>query len=289
MKLSYLIPEDGTYEFFHQMVEPLVNAGIKVLVNGIDPDTDLILAGILPCTPKWIRRIHISTKPYVLWHWDYYSSTDYSQTRWSYFLDFLHRATAIWSCTYEVARELKEYFGLDSDMVPAWVDKEELWQVEPVASSGKVLFAASGCGFGKRPEWVERSCSLHGLPYTILKGQSLPRREYKQALYSCKLYVMPAFEESNGTIPAMEAAVYGVNLLMGDLPSSREVFGNTVRYFDTWNFRDFHGKVRECYDAKPYGEATQQRILNCYNKRVVSKVIIERLGQAYARIQSGSR
>jgi glycosyltransferase involved in cell wall biosynthesis len=253
MNLAYLIPE-GQYTFFRELVAPLEAAGIRVDVNRIADDADVILAGILPITHEWLAQLERTDKPFVLWHWDLYSFTDYSEPRWERFLDLLPRAAQIWSCTYEVARQLKERERLDSLVVPAWVREPEMVPCQPGEVGDYVFYAASGCGFGKRTDWAERACKIADLPLRLLTGQKLPRGEYLDLLRRCRVYLMPAFEESNGTIPALEAMACGRPVVCSDLPASREVFGNCARYFPP---NDFWALVGELEDAWHHSELAQ--------------------------------
>ena len=257
LHLSYLVPE-GQYAFFGSLVQPLRDHGIKVTVNGGLGTADVVLAGLLPTDHRWTPHLERILHPdvvdphrprVVLWHWDLYSFTDYSEDRWARFLKLLPRADRVWSCTYETARELKAVMNVDSDVVPAWVDPAEFG--DPVLGYGlndEVLYAASGCGFGKRIDWMEKACKILRLRATVLRNQTLPRAEYVERIRRCRVYCMTAFEESNATIPAMEAGVCGRPVVLTDLPSSREVFGNNWGlYFQPNDFGDLVVKLGRAY------------------------------------------
>jgi glycosyltransferase involved in cell wall biosynthesis len=283
MRLAYLVPE-GSYTFFRTFVPALERHGIRVDVNAMNRP-DLVLAGILPADHCWIDPIRASGIPYILWHWDYYSFTNYNEPRWRLFLEMLPRAEEIWSCSYEVARELKEHLTLDSYVIPAWVDESEMCVSTP---RDYALYAASGMGFGKRPEWAARACDLLGLPFHMLKNQSLPRAEYLCQLSQCRVYLMTAFEESNGTIPAMEAMACGRPVVCADLPASREVFGSCAYYFQNWDFRSLLTTLQQAWELGPH-PGGMDRIYNSYGLTRVATRVAERLEQLHARVQARAR
>jgi glycosyltransferase involved in cell wall biosynthesis len=277
VKLAYLIPE-GQYTFFRELVTPLGSAGIDVVVNEVPRDTDVILVGILPVDHHWIRTLQSTRRPFILWHWDLYSFTDTRELRWQKFLDLLPRAADIWSCTYEVARQLKEVKGLDSTVIPAWVNEVEIKKAVPGdVHEPYALYAASGCGFGKRIEWAERACQLLDIPLTVLRNQRLSRQEYLRMLAGCRVYLMTAFEESNGTIPAMEAAAMGNPVVLANLPTSREVFGDTVRYFDSANFGSLTEVLQSAWDSGRPLTGCQNRILKLYGLSSVAARTAKRI------------
>lgn len=287
MKVSYIIPE-GQYTFFAELIEPLRARGIEVYVNTTgSEDTDLFLAAILPITHEWIDRIKRSGMPYILWHWDLFSFTNYSEPRWKQFLEMMPGATAIWSCSYETARQLKEIKGLESEVATAWVNL--VGEVKGHRGEPYCLYAASGCGFGKRVEWAERACKLLGIKLEVLRGQSLSRNQYLAKLENCHVYVMPAFEESNGTIPAMEAAALGRPIVCADIPSNREVFGEgseAVRYFPPNDFGRFKEAVWDAWMTPPDDcwasiQSLRSRIARLFSLDVVADRIAELLERAY--------
>jgi glycosyltransferase involved in cell wall biosynthesis len=270
MKIAYLIPENQ-YAFFRGIIRPLEFAGIDVAVNTIPADADLVLAGILPATSEWGPAIASRGKPFVLWHWDLYSFVDVTEPRWAQFLGLLPKAADVWSCTYETARQLKELREVDSYVMPAWVGR-----LEGLPAKDYVFYAASSAAFGKRVQWAEHACKMAGYPLSLSKGQSLPRERYLHVLAECRVYLMTAFEESNATIPAMEAAACGRAVVLADLPASREVFGDTAYYFPAWDFRALLAQLKAAweYGAKP---GCRERIVRNYGVDVVAKRIIDRL------------
>lgn len=280
MKLCYVIPDDQ-YSFFRELVEPLRAAGIDVRVNELYPDTDLILAAILPITHEWADRITESRKPFVLWHWDLYTFTDYREPRWRTFLAMLHVADDVWSCTYETARELRQIVGLHSYVVPAWV--RDVY--DPAARAKDFAFyAASSGGFGKRVDWARRACELMNVPLKLTTNQRESRRQYEKDLNGCKFYLMTAFEESNGTIPAMEAAVCAKPVVAADLPATREVFNDTVTYFPPNDFGALLSAIGAAMKQKQNYDA-RERMLNQYRLQEVAARVAGRLRDVHAGVQ----
>lgn len=283
MKISYIIPT-GEYEFFRDVVPMFQSTpDVYVEVNQISSDTDLILLGIMPLTPEWIKRIRRSGKPYVAWHWDYYSFVDFTQPRWDWFLNScLPRAADIWSCTYEVARQLKEVFGLDSYMMPSWVNDQDprLVSRDP---ENFVFYASSSAAFGKRVEWAEYACNLAGYRLELIRGRALTRDEYFDRLSRCRVYLMTAFEESNATIPTQEAGAIGKPVVLADIPASREIFGDKAYYFNNWDFRDLLRALRAAWDGGPI-PGVRKRIVSNYGIEVVFQRMLERLRYVHARV-----
>jgi len=281
MNLAYLIPERG-YDFLRQLVGPLSDRGVKVWVDHVPAYADLVLAAMLPASPQWGTSILSSSKPYVLWHWDDYSFVDHGERRWRQFWEMLPGAADIWSCSYEVARSLKERHGLDSYMMPAWVVADHLEPVRPEDQGDYVLYASSSASLGKRTDWADKACTLLGYRLEMTVGQALSRPAYLSLVRRCRLYLCTAFEESNGTIPAMEAAAAGRPVVITDLAANREVFGSStpgVYYFPPLDFRALLDVLRAAWNASWATEAQdlRQRILTHFDLPAVADRIHQRL------------
>lgn len=283
MKLAYLIPRDS-YAFFGDLVPALSEAGIEVSVNRVHASTDLILAAILPITHEWYEPIRRSGKPLILWHWDLYSFTDYQQQHWRRYLEMLPRAAEVWSCSYETARQLKCCLSLDSRVMPAWVDAE---QMRPTTDAVKpyVLYAVGGGSLGKRSDWMQRACRLLGFEDVVLEGQEMPRDEYVRLIKECRVYCMTAFEESNGSIPAMEAAAAGRPVVCAGLPSNREVFGDHARYFRTWDFGDCVKTLQATWEHGCPDNRLRNRVVSLFDKRAVFPRIVRRLREVHQHLK----
>jgi glycosyltransferase involved in cell wall biosynthesis len=271
------------YYFFRDMVPYLEAAGMVVHVNEIHPDDDLVLACILPCTPEWIGPLKKCGKPVVLWHWDLYSFVDYTAPRWQAFMELLPQAADIWSCTYGVAQQLREKEGHDSYVVPAWVNHREELPTAGLARQVRepyALYAASSASLGKRIDWAHRACELLRVKLVLLNHQSAARSEYLGLLKYCRLYLMTAFEESNATIPAMEAAALGRPVVLADLPNNKEIFGDTAYYFANWDFDGLLATLSETWtsgEGNSRRQRAQVRINDLYRIDVVARRIIRRL------------
>lgn len=273
MKLAYLIP-GNTYHFFQEIVPYLEKLGVEVQVNRIE-GADIILAAILPATPEWADKIAVSGKPYVLWHWDDYSFVDKTVERWSNFFYMMRKASQIWSCGYEVARRLKQDRGYDSVMIPAWVNST----ISKVGVTGNyVLYVSSSGAFGKRVEWATRTCEHLKIPLELTQGQYLPRDEYESLIQSCRVYLMPAFEESNGTIPAMEAGACGRPVVCADLPNNLEVFGRLpgVFYFPVNDFGEMLIALRAAWDCG-FSKPLMDKMLELFSVERVARMVVQQL------------
>jgi glycosyltransferase involved in cell wall biosynthesis len=289
MDLSYLIPENQ-YEFFQELPQALRDSRINTWVNTIPDSTDVILAGILPITHEWypqITRFLALDKPVILWHWDLYSFTNYEERRWQQFLDLMIQPrVTVWSCSYDTARQLKQVLNVDSEVVPAWVNGNN-WDHLNNQSGEYAVYATGGGGFGKRIDWAELACKLLDMPLKVIRNQELSRNEYFQALYSCKFYLMTAFEESNGSIPAMEAAAIGKPIVLASTQSNLEVFGtcNGLHYFSPWDFQDLKNQIVKARRWS-YGPCYElaDRMFNRYSLPVVAQRIIGKLKVACAKL-----
>jgi glycosyltransferase involved in cell wall biosynthesis len=267
------------------MVPYLTRAGITVHVNEIHPDDDLILATILPCTPEWIGALKQTNKPLILWHWDLYSFVDYRAERWKYFLEELHseRTIDIWSCTYGTAQQLREKEGHDSFVIPAWVNhQEELPTMHAVRQIREpyVFYAASSASIGKRIDWAQKACDLLKVKLVLLNHQSAARSEYLGLLKNCKVYLMTAFEESNATIPAMEAAAAGRPVVLSNIPNNMEIFGDTGHYFLNHDFGSLVAVLGDTWlhaEENTRRQRAQVRINDLYRIDVIAERMIRRL------------
>lgn len=282
MKISYLIPTNQ-YDFFREIVPELQERGIEVEVNEISQSTELVLLAIAPATPEWHQVVDKADKPFVLWHWDLYSFVNYREDRWKWFLKRLSNAIDIWSCTYEIGRQLKEVYQLDSYTIPSWVNGT----VFPHQPEGDyALYVAHSAAMGKRVEWAERACELLRLPIQVSLHEQYARPQYLKLVSGCRVYVMTAFEESNATIPSQEAGVMGKAIVLSDLPASREVFGRTAYYFPTCDFQGLLDQLQRAWDEGSL-PGVRERILRNYDLPVVADRMAQRLREIYAtRIQT---
>lgn len=276
MKISYLLPK-REYDFFHDIVPLFRAAGVQVEVNQISDDSDLLLLGIMPCSPEWMKHVDRSGKPFVMWHWDYYSFVNFREPRWEWFLSHLPLAADVWSCTYETARQLKEVFGLDSFVVPSWVNDRELISGD---AENYVFYASSSAALGKRLDWAVKACELLGYPLELLRGRGVPRAEYLQKLAKCRVYLMTAFEESNATIPSQEAGAVGKPVVLANLPANREIFGDKAYYFRNCEFGDLLRQLRSAWDNGPI-QGVRKRIVSNYGIDVVFPRLLKRLEYVY--------
>lgn len=282
MNVSYIVPE-GSYEFFRELVPKLESLG-RCDVNRIRGDTDVILCGILPLTHGWIRAIREGGKPFIIWHWDMYSFTDYCEPRWSEYLRILPMASEVWSCSYETARQLKERMGLESRVVTAWINPT---LTVPRPSEPYVFYATGGNSIGKRLDWARRACNLLEVRLRTTPNQGMSREEYFDVLSKCRVYLCTAFEESNGSIPAMEAAACGKPVVMADTPGNREAFGDEAFYFGNHDFRSLLRALEEAWRGKPV-PGCRSRILRLFDFDKVAASAVEGLRHVWEVHQRGS-
>jgi glycosyltransferase involved in cell wall biosynthesis len=290
VRIAYIIPE-GQYQFFTELIGALTSRGFEVSINRVGNDCDLILAAILPLTHGFHDAVVRSGLPTILWHWDHYSFVDMAEPRWRQFNRLLvesldpSRNIEVWSCGYETARLLKEQYGVDSVIMPGWVNVERLLQGGTMRTPPFAFYASSSASFGKRTDWAEHACKMLGIPLVLTKGIKLSPQEYIDHMASCRVYLCTAFEESNATLPATEAAALGKPVVCADLPSAKEVFGPTgAWYFRNDSFSDLLDKLKGAW-ASPNSKLCYNRVMKCFDLGVVADKIALRMRSFRVEIQ----
>jgi glycosyltransferase involved in cell wall biosynthesis len=90
-------------------------------------------------------------------------------------------------------------------------------------------------------------------PFTALGF--LPRAELDALLRRCRLYLSPARYDPFGLLP-LQAALHGCMLLLSDIPSYREVWGSSARFFRANDAADLRHQWQHLLDAPPDLAAT---------------------------------
>lgn len=286
MRIAYIVPET-TYKFFAEIIPHLEAYGHTIVVNPPSLDCfDVAWAAMLPQTVKWIERLRKAKCPVIVWHWDQFSFVDYQgNPGWRALYEFMPTALDIWSASYETARQLKASHGYDSWVASSLVNPQDF--AGQIYSGNYVFYAASTEAFHKRVSWVQLACERLGIPFrqTYQGPQGMTRPQYCSVMRSCRCCVMAAFEESNGTIPTLEAAVCNKPVLLSDLPATREEFGDTATYFKTWEFGDLLERLRDVYGGKhpPVSEA-RERVMRLFSVENVARKIAGRLKELEIRL-----
>lgn len=295
MKLAYLVPE-GQYHFLLDLVPELQQYGFTVYVNQIPDCVDLIFATMLPITHEFFYVVEGTDKPVVISHWDHYSFVNMKEERWTRFNSLLAQSKdpdsliEVWSCGYETARLLKQQMGLDSVVMPGWIDAVKLRKGKDSVSYSTfakpfAFYASSNNSLGKRTDWAVHACKMLDIPLVLTKGLQLSEQEYLDRMASCRLYLMTAFEESNATLPATEAAAMGKAVVCADLPSSKEVFGEDgAWYFRNDSFYDLLDKLSQAWQM-PTLKTCKKRIIECFDLSVIAPKIVKRLRSFHAECQ----
>jgi len=274
MRLCYLIPETS-YAFFHELSPFLEESGLELSYRNPEK-ADLVLAAMLPQMADSAARLAKVRAPIVLWHWDQFSFVDGQRhPGWRAHYDLMSRAAEIWSASYETARQLKASHGYDSFVVGSWANAADFQP--PVERGDYVLYAAPRSAFHKRVAWVELACQRLELPLVTTYQRDRTRREYCEIVKGCRCYVMAAFEESNATIPALEAALCGKPVLASRLPAVVEELGDAGHYFDPWDFGDLLRQLRVVYELPHPAAAVRDRIARLFSLDVVARRIVHRL------------
>jgi hypothetical protein len=274
MRLCHLIP-DTSYAFFRELSPFLAAAGFELSYRNPE-QADLVLAAMLPQTVVWAAALASVKTPIVLWHWDQFSFVDCQRhPGWRAHYELMPRASEIWSASYETARQLKASHGYDSFVVGSWANRADFQP--PFERGDYVLYAAPRSAFHKRIEWVELACRRLGLPLVTTYQRDRTRQEYCEIVKGCRCYVMAAFEESNATIPALEAALCGKPVLASRLPACVEELGEAGHYFDPWDFGDLLRQLRVVYEASHPAAELRERVARLFSLDVVARRIVRRL------------
>lgn len=282
MKLSYLTPT-GQYRFFQELVPFLESRGVEVCVNSLPGDADAILCAILPITHEWlepVRKAAAASRRVILWDWDHFEFCDTQEPRWREYLNLLTGGRCeVWACGHELARQLLARYGVRADaVVAAWVNCDKMTLGPEDQEQDYVLYAIGGGGLHKRPDWAETACRLLGLPLKIVANQSLPRQEYVSVVKRCRVYLMPAFDEGNASIPALEAQAAGRRIVCSDLPACREVLGEHAYYFNPWSFGGLKDHLFDAwYETGAFNELGRQRARALYDLPVVAGQVLKLL------------
>jgi hypothetical protein len=280
-KISYILP-GRAYHAFQEIIEPLKAEGYPVEVNQISDDTDIILPAMLLHSPRFILPIRESMakgKKLILWWWDDYSFTDRQRFPCDALDKIVHEAHEVWCPSYETSRELKQNHDADSYYMPCWLD---LGNLKPKrVARDFVFFAAAGCALGKRLPWAERACQLLNLPLEVSRNQLLPRGEYFQQICECKVYLSPGFEESHGAWPAKEAAAADKPLVVADIATCREAFGNCEKafYFRNESFLDLKRALMAAWNYTGQDTALAERMARGFGMEAVIRRMVSRLAE----------
>lgn len=284
MHLAYLIPTHQ-YLFFRELIPHLEAAGIRVSVNSRVETADLVLAAMLPQTPEWVEPLARLRRPTVVWHWDQFSFVDYRHhSGWRGLFELMAEPFVVdrWCATYEVCRQLRASHGYESWMVGSWVKPDDFAE-PPFPCGDYVLYATTPTAFHKRHDWAALACQRLGIPFRSTYQRDRSRADYCRLMAGCRVYVMAGFEESNATIPALEAAVCSKPVVAADLPAVREELGDTAMYFDVWNFGDLLEKLSAALRGPDLlCAARRERVLRLFSVDVVAEKIARRLSTIVA-------
>ena len=285
MHLAYLVP-NHQYLFFRELIPHLEATGIHVSVNADLERADLVLAAMLPQTQEWVEPLRRLRRPTILWHWDQFSFVDYRQhPGWRGLFELMAEPFVVdrWCASYELCRQLRASHGYDSWMVGSWVNPTDFGEPPP-ARGDYVLYATTPTAFHKRHDWAELACGRLGIPFRSTYQRDRSRADYCRLVADCRVYVMAGFEESNATIPALEAALCNKPVVAAELPAVREELGDTAMYFRVWDFGDLLAKLSAAWHGPdPLRDARRMRVLRMFSVEVVALRISERLRQLAAR------
>jgi glycosyltransferase involved in cell wall biosynthesis len=165
--------------------------------------------------------------------------------------------------------------GHDSFVVGSWANAADFRP--PCERGDYVLYAAPKSAFHKRVDWVELACRRLSLPLVTTYQNDRSRQEYCEIVKGCRCYVMAAFEESNATIPALEAALCGKPVLASRLPACVEELGDAAQYFDPWDFGDLLRRLSDVYRLPHPASPIRERVVRLFSLEAVAGRIVRRL------------
>lgn len=118
-----------------------------------------------------------------------------------------------------------------------------------------------------------------GVPEPLQAVGFLPRTELDTLLDRAKVYISAARYDPFGLLP-LQAALRGCQLLLSDIPSYREVWGETVTYFRSDDVSDLREQWLRLLDA-PITTAAQIRARE--------RLSVERMVESYRALYANTR
>lgn len=107
--------------------------------------------------------------------------------------------------------------------------------------------------------------------------------ELKKEYLNARLFILPSLYEGFG-IPPLEALSFGCPVLLSDIPVFREIYGNTVSYFNPTDINNLIDKISTLFNASV--EINQHEIAALFNKYSWNKSalqIVTIVGELYEK------
>lgn len=200
------------------------------------------------CVASWWRAVHGEAMP---------SSWATYRLRVRQGLADAHRVAAPTAAMLAALR--REYaWGGDGVVLPNGCVPQAF---APAAKQPRILAAGRFWDAAKNLQALEEAAP--GLPWPVCVAGSaahpdggsvvprhvrflgeLPREELARAMAQSSIYALPARYEPFG-LSVLEAALSGCALVLGDIPSLREVWGTAARYVPPHDTQALHGALQE--------------------------------------------
>jgi glycosyltransferase involved in cell wall biosynthesis len=209
----------------------------------------------------------------------------------------IRRADAVVAVSRFLADQMTDLYGLDRPIEvmhngwpapsPATSHRDRLTVVagriwDAAKNVALVADAARGCQSGEvylAGESEHPDGGRASVPEPLQAIGFLPRTELDSLLDRAKVYISAARYDPFGVLP-LQAALHGCQLLLSDIPSYREVWGDTVTYFRSNDAADLRERWLKLLDA-PSTTAAQT-----YAREWLS---MERMVESYRALYANAR
>lgn len=175
------------------------------------------------------RHLVDSHENLYLYQWDCYKWRE-NPLGW---VNLLKVAKHIWCASQETLDNTHERYGIPREKMS--VVKTFIPQAELVGECWFGGYVFQGARNSPEIRWdlLERACAELGLALVKATGQ-FSREEYLRLLRGASAVVSTRDEASTGGLCLFEGAMFNKPLLAYDTKSTREYFGDTIEYFDSY-------------------------------------------------------
>ena len=192
--------------------------------------------------------------PFFAYNWDTYEwvwenprPNEYDYKRYG---ELLAKAREIWTPSYCTCLRTKQWYGLDSKVIPSAVP---FWSYpsEKIVDNGYLL-----CPLREIPDknwnWFERACKELDIPYRMSK-HDLSFEDYQKTVAGCRGIVSHLYEASTGGLTLMEGYYLGKPCLLSNSTwhGGKDYFGLRARYCPCTSYELFKKSLKDFYVNPP--------------------------------------
>lgn len=247
---------------------------MQEIVPFINQDNDFILVGSMSQMDKIPENV--DWNKVILYNWDWYSFIDKNnRPDWVRFTKMCQKAREVWMPTHAHSSYFRRDTGIDSQVINLACVLPHEWVGEN--TDGGYALMSSRMDAYKRFPLFTTACIEAGIPFKISHPATTPREEYIKLIKGCKVYVQASLDESLGGLSLMEAVYNRKPVLMSNsIMGGREIYGDTIQYFQWDNRDEFVMKLR-LFQMLPYSQSnafdriknqTPQGVAEQINKRI---------------------